>query len=55
MAASRPCEECNQIKRCHAYQREAREVETYRLSVLIHLCARCARALGYRKDRPAHA
>lgn len=55
MAASRPCEECHAVKKCHAYPRQAREVQEYRLSAVIHLCRGCARALGYRKDRPAHA
>lgn len=50
MAASRPCEDCHAVKKCHAYQREAREVQEYKLSTVIHLCARCATALGYRKD-----
>lgn len=54
MAASRPCEECHKVKRCQAYRREAREVQAYKLSSIIHLCARCARALGYRKDGAAH-
>jgi hypothetical protein len=50
MAASRPCEECRRVKRCHAYQREAREVQEYKLSPTLHLCRPCARALGYRKE-----
>ena len=55
MAASRPCEECNRVKRCHAYPRAEREVQDYKLSSTIHLCRRCARALGYDKKGAAHA
>lgn len=55
MAASRPCDECHQVKRCHAYPRDPREVQEYHLSTVIHLCRRCARALGYVQKGPAHA
>jgi len=38
MAASRPCEECGCVRRCRLFVDHG---------VVVYLCARCARALGF--------
>ena len=44
---SRPCDDCYQTKRCHAYRAQHPALT----GPLLYLCRPGARALGYRKER----